>query len=209
MKNPARVNLLKKTEQRYQGAVSRRFMLASVVITPIVVIAALSGIKLVQYTGVQAELRASREIWADLEPKLELFKDENKGLVANRKMLDLIDGWETSHGSFVKLLEDIQRTVPENIQFTRLSVRDTSQITTFANPTDMELDYTLEVEGISQGERAENQVIDLRRNLLACEQIGSTFSSIKLASLRKSSGGNGVNGRSFRLVGSNEEGGAQ
>jgi len=207
--NPARVNLLKKTEQRYQGAVSRRFMLASVVITPIMVIAALSGIKLVQYTGVQAELRASREIWADLEPKLELFMDENKGLVANRKMLDLIGGWEASQGSFVELLEDIQRTVPENIQFTRLSVRGKSTVATFADPADMELDYALEVEGISQGERAETQVIDLRRNLLACERIESTFSSLKLASLRKRNGGGGVNVRDFRLVGSNQGEGAQ
>jgi len=209
MMNPGRVNLLKKTEQRYQGAVSRRFMLASVVVTPIMVIALLSGIKLVQYTGVQAQLRANRKIWADLEPKLELFKHENKGLVANQNMLGLIDGWDTSQGSFVKLLEDIQQTVPENIQFTRLSVKGESARTSFTAPEHMQLDYALVVEGISQGERAENQVIDLRRNLLACEQVGAICSTLKLASLRKRNSDGGLNVRDFRLVGSNDGGGAK
>jgi hypothetical protein len=209
MMAPARVNLLKKSEQRYQGAVSRRFMLASVVITPIMVIAVLSAIKLIQYTGVQAQLEASREIWADLKPKLDLYKDENRGLVANRKMLGLIDGWQGSQGSFVQLLEDVQQTVPENIQFTRLAVRGSSKASEFATPEEMALGYTLTVEGISQGDQAEKQVIDLRRDLLACERIGATFSSLKLASLRKRSSNDDVNARDFRLVGSDADGGGQ
>ena len=65
-----RVNLIKKTERRYQGAVSRRFTLVSIVVTPILLIALLSGVKLIQYGSIRADLSASREIWKGLEPRL-------------------------------------------------------------------------------------------------------------------------------------------
>jgi hypothetical protein len=207
--NALRVNLLKKSEQRYQGAVSRRFLAVSLVVAPVLIIAVLSGIKLVQYAGVQSELKSSRLLWDSLEPRLELFKDENRGLSANRTMLDLFEGWKNSQGSFVQLLDDIQSTVPDDIQFTRLSVRGLPTATVYAATNDMAIAYELVIEGISTGERAENEVINLRRELLECEQIGSTFSSLKLAALRKSSRGASQNSREFRLEGTTTEGGAQ
>jgi len=52
-------------------------------------------------------------------------------------------------------------------------------------------------------------VINLRRDLLQCEQIGSTFSSVKLASLRKKPSKSGDTLREFRLEGEKAEGGVQ
>ncbi|VGO14950.1 hypothetical protein PDESU_03530 [Pontiella desulfatans] len=203
--NTTRVNLLTKSEQRHQGAISRRFLTISLVVTPIMLIAVLSGIKLVQYTGVKSVLESSRTVWANLEPKLELFKEEKRGLATNRQMIKLFDGWNGAQGSFVKLLEDIQETVPENIQFVRMSVRGTQADSVFAAPEDMAMDYKLVIEGISQGEHAENDVIQLRKELLACEQVGSTFNSLKLASLRKRNSPTGQNLREFRLEGEVED----
>ncbi|NNJ70130.1 MAG: hypothetical protein HKP10_02445 [Kiritimatiellales bacterium] len=195
-----RVNFLKKSEQRYQGAVSRRFMLVGVVVTPIVVIALLSSIKLVQYTSVKSDLKTSREIWADLEPRLELFKNENRGLVTNHKVMELLDGWQNSQASLVGLLTDIQDAVPANIQFTRLSIRSAMKSSTYDSPEDMQLAYDLIVEGISQGDEAETEVLRLPRELLAAEEVSTTFDSLKLASMRKRSGGGASNQREFRLV---------
>ena len=98
MKYP-RVNLLKKSEQRYQGAVSRRFMLVSSVITPIILIAILSGVKLIQFAGVQSDLESSRKIWGDLKPRLALHQDEQRCLNGNEKILELIGGWRSTQVS--------------------------------------------------------------------------------------------------------------
>ena len=205
--NSPRVNLLKKSEQRYQGAVSRRFMLVSLVITPIMLVAVLSSIKLIQYSGVKSQLTSSEEIWADLEPRLELYKAENQGLVANKKVMDLFDSWKESQGSFVELLDEIQDTVPENVQFTRLSIRGAQTSVAYADPNDTTLNYELTLEGISQGERAENQVIDFRKDLLAGERMASRFADVKLSSLRKRSGKEGINMREFQLKGESSTGG--
>ncbi len=204
-----RVNLLKKSELRYQGAVSRRFMLVGVVVTPIVAIALLSSIKLVQYTTVKYELKTSREIWTELEPRLELYKNENRGLVTNQQVMELLDGWQNSQASFVRLLTDIQDTVPENIQFTRLSVRSAMDSSTYKSPEDMELVYNLVVEGISHGDQAETEAILLPRKLLAAEEVAATFDTLKLASMRKRGGGGSSNQRDFRVVSEILKGGGQ
>ena len=205
--NQARINLLKKNEQRHQGAISRKFILMAAVVAPILVMSIVSGIKVIQYSGVQSDLRQSREIWSDLEPRLELFKEENRGLVLNQKALDLFDGWQASQASFSKLLTDLQETVPETIQFTRLSVKSDLTKSVYASAKDMQLSFSLSIAGNATGEEADNHVINLRRDLLDCEQIGSTFDSIKLASLRKRTDAEGDAIRVFELVGEAMEGG--
>lgn len=207
--NYKRVNLLKKSEQRYQGMVSRRFVLVSMVATPILLIAALSGIKLVQYTGVQSELKASREIWKTLEPKLALFNEEKMGLADHRQILSLFEGWRASQAPVIELLEGIQDSVPDNIQFTRLSLRSDFTRALYETADDMALNYKLVIEGLSQGDMAESDVIHLQRELLACEVVESAFESIKLTAMRKRQDAKRITMREFRLEGSTQQGGAQ
>ena len=199
--NYPRVNLLNKNEQRYQGAVSRKFIFISAVVAPVLLVALLSGVKLIQYSGVQSTLSSSRDIWDDLEPRLALYKDERRGLAMNRSALGLFDGWKNSQTSFVKLLTDIQTRVPENIQFTRLSIRSQPAASVFTTAEGMALTYDLRIEGKSQGELAENHVIGLQNDLLESEQIGSAFDSLKLASMHKLQGEKDKNVRAFRLEG--------
>jgi hypothetical protein len=207
--NYQRVNLLKKSEQRYQGVVSRRFVLISIVATPLLVIALISAVKLVQYAGVQSELRASREIWRTLEPKLAVSNEEKKGLRNHRQILSLFEGWQASQAPVIELLEGIQDSVPDNIQFTRLSLRSDLTRALYETPDDMVLNYKLVIEGLSQGEMAEADVIRLQRALLATEVVESSFASIKLTAMRKRQDANRITMREFRLEGSMQQGGTQ
>ena len=207
--NYPRVNLLKKSEQRYQGAVSRRFITISAVVTPILLIAVISGIKLVQYTGVQSELRASQEIWANLEPKLALFKEENLGLAANRQVLLLFDGWQDSQLPLVDLMNEIQDTVPDNIQFSRFLLRGEVAPGVYETAEDMELGYALQIDGAAQGDRAEEDVWRFHKELLATPGVRKAFDAVDLTDMRKRKTQDGVAVREFRIIGSNASGGAQ
>ena len=201
-----RVNLLKKSERRYQGAVSRRFMLVSIVVTPILFIALLSGVKLIQYGGVQADLKASREIWKTLEPKLAVALDQQRGLKTNRQALSLINGWKDSQVSMEALLLDIQEAIPENVRLTRVSIRSEVKASLYRDADELDLDYRLALQGVSQGEQAEDTVINLRRDLLKKEHLSTIFDSVKLISMRKRSGADGENMREFSFEGLGAEG---
>lgn len=200
MSNP-RVNLLKKSEQRYQGAVSRRFMLISLVVTPILFIAILSGIKIIQYGGIQASLKSNHEIWSALEPRLAVAKEQKKGLRVNRDALSLINGWKESQVFMENILLDIQSTTPANVQLERVSVRSEGRVSKYRSGDELSLGYELAVQGVSQGEHAEDTVINLRKKLLTKTYLSSMFDSVKLVSMRKQQGRNGENMRRFSFEG--------
>lgn len=196
-----RVNLLKKSECRYQGAVSRRFMLVSMVVTPVLFIAVLSGVKLIQYGGVQADLKASREIWTTLEPRLATALEQQRGLKTNRQAISLLNAWQESQVSMEGLLLDIQEAIPENVQLMRISIRSEMKASLYRNADEVKLDYRLALQGVSQGDQAEDAVINLRRDLLKREHMATTFESVKLTSMRKRSGADGENIRDFSFEG--------
>ncbi len=201
-----RVNLLRKSEQRYQGAVSRRFITISVVITPILLIAVLSGIKLVQYSGVQSDLKANREIWAKLEPKLALFNEENRSLMANRKVLALFKGWRDSQLPMLDIMEDVQDIVPLNVQFGRFVLRGNIVPEVYEKAADMKLDFTFQVEGTATGERAEENVWKFHKDLLATASIHDAFDTVDLSDMRKRRSAGEDNVREFRITGTPEGG---
>ena len=207
--NYPRVNLLKKDEQRYQGAVSQRFILVTMVVAPILFIAILSGIKLIQYGGVQSNLKSSREIWMNLEPRLERFKVQQQQLNDNKKVLDIIQAWKDSQISVDGLLLDIQQAIPSQIQLTRVSIHSDIKTSVYHNASELGLDYRLTLQGVSQGEQAEDEVISLRKDLLKKEHISVAFESLKLASMRKRDGQNGESFREFSLEGVGSQGDIQ
>lgn len=202
-----RVNLLKKSEQRHQGAVSHRFIFSVSIIAPILFVALFSGIKLAQYNTVKSELRSSQSEWASLEPRYQLHQEEVRSLSACRRSLELLNGWKESEVSLSRLLAEIQGGVPPTIQLQRLSIRSTPKTSVYRQVSDFELDYTLSMQGLSQGERAEDAVIGLRRELMATELLGGTFKTIRLASMRKLAGGADRNARDFKIEGFAKEGG--
>jgi hypothetical protein len=187
--------------------VSRRFLLVSLVVTPIIGIAMLSGVKLVQYTSVQSDLKASRAIWADLEPRLALYQEEQRGLNINGKVLELLEGWTAAKVSPIVVLQEIQERIPENIQLTRVSIRSVEQVAVVESVADGALTYRLTLQGLSHGQYAEDAVISLSKDLLSAPTLSGTFESIKLVSMRKRAERNGENIREFNLEGRSDEGG--
>lgn len=205
-----RVNLLKKSEQRYQGIVSRRFIMTSIVAAPVLLILIIGATLLVQYGKVKSELKEKRDIWKDREPKLAQFNKEERDLNNNRRTLAFFETWQKSPAPLAQLLEAIQDTVPMNIQFIRLSLRSEVSTALYAQPEDMALDYKLSIEGIAQGDGAEVEVIQFRKDLLESADIVSAFKSIELSGpMRKRQNASGVSIREFRLVGVDAKGGGK
>lgn len=202
-----RVNLLKKSEQRYEGAVSRSFILLCGIGAPALLILLIIGLCFAHSASIKYQLKSSQALWENLEPRLTAHTQGNQGLSTNQKLLDLFSGWESSQASFVDLLNDVQGSVPGTVQFNRLSIRAGESKAIYKTATELQLDYNLIIEGVAHGSQAENQVIALQKDLLASERVGNTFDSLKLDSMRKRTDSDGENMREFRLVGEAGEGG--
>ena len=207
--NYSRVNLLKKSEQRYQGAVSHHFILVVAVVAPLLFIVIFSGVKFVQYTSVKSALQEGKKVWSGLEPQYMFHQRELQILSACHVSLDLLTGWTDSQISLSLLLTEIQEQVPSTIQLQRLSVRGELKNITYTRAEDFALNYKLMLQGVSQGNRAEDAVMGLRKDLIATDTLGKTFHSVRLASMRKRAGEGKQSTRDFRIEGFSKEGEGQ
>lgn len=196
-----RVNLLKKDEQRYQGAVSRDFILFCGIGVPTLLVLLIAVFVFAYNAGINSDITSNQVFLDTLEPRLKAHAQWTKGLSTNQKVLDLFAGWESSQASFYNLLDDVQGIVPESVQFIRLSIRTGESMSVYKTPAELQLDYNLIIEGVAEGAQAENEVIALPKDLLACDQIGNTFETLKLDAMKKRSVSTGESLREFRLVG--------
>lgn len=205
MKYP-RVNLIKKNELRYQGVVSRGFILTLGIGAPAVLVLVLLAFFVVYQSNLKAQLESARIVWENYEPRLNDYREDKSGLTTTGQIMDLFDGWQASQKSFLTLLEEVQQNVPENIQFTRLSVRSELGGPVYKKPEDLALNLDLTIDGMAVGDGAERDVILLQKKLKSSAAIGSSFASLKLASMRKSTAADNQAMRQFRLTGSSQEG---
>ncbi|MEN7972990.1 MAG: hypothetical protein ABFR47_04055 [Verrucomicrobiota bacterium] len=196
-----RVNLLKRSERRYQGVVSRKFMQVGIVVSSILFLSLFVGLRLVQYAGLQSNLRGSRIVWESLEPRLAVAKEQQRVLATNRQVLELLDAWRKSQVPMEGLLLDIQEAIPENVQLMRISLRSNAKNSIARNADELKLGYSLTLQGVSQGEQAENAVINLRKGLQERDHLSTFFDSLKLVSMRKRQGRSGENMREFSFEG--------
>ena len=109
----------------------------------------------------------------------------------------------------VDVLSAIQTDIPENIQLTRLSIRGKIKMDKYTEPEDLKLDYSLIMQGISQGDLAESSVIDLRKDILKNDLLSATFDSVNLDSMNRLTGKGGKSMREFGLQGISTTGGGQ
>jgi hypothetical protein len=65
--------------------------------------------------------------------------------------------------------------------------------------------YDLTIDGTAFGDEAETQVLLLQKDLRDADLLGSTFNTIKLASMKNQGG----SVRSFKLSGTSKDGGAK
>ena len=203
--NYPRVNLIRKSERRYQGLVSRGFIITACTGIPTMVFALIFGLLYSQKMSVGAELQSARTMWKNYEPRLKEYRLEKAGLTTSGKIMGLFDGWVKSRHSFLDLLEEVQDGTPANVQYARLSIRAGSSEAIYKTAEELKLKYDLVLSGVAQGEAAENEVIRLQKKLLAGQEVGSTFDTLKLASMRNSATAAGTPVRQFSLVGSSAQ----
>jgi len=198
-----RVNLIRRTELRYQGKVNPQWILLGAISLTLIV-TFLSGAAIwSRIHSLRTSAQSLSEEYEGLKPKVSRFQRDCDLLKDGSKVLEVLDRWQKARVSAVGLLVDLQAVVPENIQLTKLSVRGLDGKEILRVPDDVVLSYEFLLQGIAKGERAENSAIDLRKKLLESERYHAVFGSIRLDRLRLREAGaeEGEDVREFSIKG--------
>ncbi len=115
------INLLKKSERRYQGIVSMKVMVlgsVSVFIGITVVGLALAGISRMT---LRANLERARREWSRIQPEAAALRVNHAATSANRKMLSRLNAWsQGEHATLHRILYAVQSRVPRKMELDSL-----------------------------------------------------------------------------------------
>ena len=118
-----RVNLLREEELRYQGPVSRRFVIRATASTVGVVVFILLAALIHRQISLYQGMRWARSEWTRLEARYEAVKKMQAELSAHQGLMGELQQWNQTRQSWGTVLESLQAIVPDSVQLTRLTVR--------------------------------------------------------------------------------------
>jgi len=174
------VNLMKKTERRYQGIVSMKVMIfcsVSVLAGVMMLVFSLAGISKVRLS---TNLERARQEWGRLEPQETGVRRVQAAAAANRKSIDMLDARMRGEQVFIHtVLQELQRNVPDSMELENLFV-GLDQAGAKAPVYNV-----LRFSGRVQGELT---AVDVRRTLSANELIHRFCGEVRLVSSRREAG---------------------
>lgn len=174
------VNLLRKTERRYQGIVSMKIMvLASVSVLAGVTMLVLSLAGISKMT-LKTNLDRARREWDRIEPLAAVVRADNTASAENRKMLEAVEEWSQSGNvSMYKLLRAVQRKTPAKVELSELYAGREPSL------ENGDIYYVLRLTGRAQGELT---AVNAKRQLNNDADVRSFCGEVKLVSSQREVG---------------------
>lgn len=203
----ARVNLLRESEYRRQGAVSNAFILRMSVVSVLAFTTLFAAIFAVRFQIAHRDLMAARQIWAMREPIYTQVQSMKQDLALMKKLNQELNGWEEARTDWVPVLDEIARLMPPTAQLRRFNVRGETEIKAGGSAApalvgglgDVQAAaakpvasaglpgrrYYLTFDGKASGDMAEAVVVQFVRTLGRSEVLSPILDAIKLASLQR------------------------
>ena len=188
-----RIDLLKESERRYQGAVSRAFVAKMVGIVALIGVALIGVTSWIKYRMTMNSVAVAEEQWRQIETAFEQVRKMKDDMGANDNMYQQLKGWNVSRLEWHALLEDLQRMVPLNVQLTKLSVSSSTTTITPDTKENPEADNTprdvrtsrLRMDGKAIGDKSDKTVLDFAETLRESKGFGSVWDSINLKKMQR------------------------
>ena len=213
-----RVNLMKEAEFRYQGAVSRSFMLRASLITVFIVGALLLLSAIVHYNSLKQRLAWATERWTKIKPAYENVKAMQAEIGRNKLVITELKGWENSRIAWAPCLRDVSRIVPAAVQLTRLNIFGSLEVKKMptspiappsgtpkpkgpaeaAPPAPLVRKFLVSIEGRSEDKLADKVSLQLVEDIRQSPPFHSFLESVKLQGLRLETGKE-TSGRVFNI----------
>jgi len=174
------INLLRKTERRYQGIVSMKVIVLSSIsllaaITVLVFL--LAGISRMR---LNANLDRTRRASDRIEPQAVLVRNAQAATAANRKTLADLQKWaQSDHFPMFSILRAVQSRIPARMTLENFYAGLEN------NLADGKPNYTLRFSGRAQGELT---AVDAKRQLNENAEVSGFCGEVKLVSSQRDTG---------------------
>lgn len=194
-----RVNLLRKSELRYQGAVTKRFMVVAPLLTIGLTLVIIIPIYLMNMASSKSQYNQLTEEVARLQKRADIVLEHEKQIKANRDVLNRLDQWKNQNMDVAAMLLRMQRLTPETIQFLNLAYSVLPEQPD-ANPSQNWL-VTLQLTGHVTAAVPEEIVLRYLNRLSQDKSLSAFFDNMNLVSYTRLASTNHVELADFHITG--------
>lgn len=174
------INLLEKNERRYQGVVSMKVMVLGSVLVFVGILLLFFVLTGIAKVTAMANLERTRREWTRQMPIAAVIRTQGEAVAANRKTAEALENWTARSGApFHKIIRELQRSVPSQVQLSRVYAGVTD------SGTPGKSGCVLQLSGWAVGEGGELLAVEFKRNLNASEQITGFCNEARLISSRR------------------------
>ena len=174
------INLLRKTERRYQGIVSMKVIVLSsisLLVAITVLVFLLAGISRMR---MNANLDRTRRASDRIEPQAVLVRNAQAATIANRKTLADLQKWaQADHFPMFSLLRAVQSRIPARMTLENFYAGLEDSL------ADGKPNYTLRFSGRAQGELT---AVEAKRQLNENAEVRGFCGEVKLVSSQRETG---------------------
>ncbi|NCD32720.1 MAG: hypothetical protein EOL87_04800 [Spartobacteria bacterium] len=194
-----RVNLLRKSELRYQGAVTKRFMVVAPLLTIGLTLVIIIPIYLMNMASSKSQYNQLTEEVARLQKRADIVLEHEKQIKASRDILNRLDQWKNQNMDVAAMLQRMQRLTPETIQFLNLAYSVLPEQPD-ANPSQNWL-VTLQLTGHVTAAVPEEVVLRYLNRLSQDKSLSAFFDNMNLVSYTRLASTNHVELADFHITG--------
>jgi len=195
-----RVNLLKPSEFRRQGAVSGPFMLRASILSGMAFTLLFGMLGFVNFQIAREDLAACKQVWAIRKPMYDQIMAMREDMATQKKIQQELKGWQVSRVNWTRQLHELQDIVPASLQLKRLGIRGELEMKLKSAPVPAEGEaapeapptlgtptrrFFINMEGKATGQMAESVVVQFVRTIGSARTFKQILDSIKLQSMQK------------------------
>ncbi|MDZ4199986.1 MAG: hypothetical protein U1E27_11975 [Kiritimatiellia bacterium] len=186
-----RVDFLLDSEKRYQGPVSGRFLMQSIVGTILAILILFSAHLLFKYRLASREVASQTAALEAIRPRVDRVRALQAQTLQFRRAEKELAGWGVIRVEWSDALRQIQAATPKTIQFIQMDVRNditttrpSSGGTSAAPPTPRRL-FRIRLTGLAEGEQSDETVSQFIQSLRRAGSRGvPLFPSVTLLSIQ-------------------------
>ncbi|GEM_PF-1304067 len=177
------INLLKKSEQRYQGIVSMKVLIAGSIAVFVGILLIFFLLSSVARVTLNANIERARRQWSRQESIVTAIRKQSEAAASNHRTLTVLEGWSKRTGApMYKIMHELQRSVPAQMQLSRLYAG------IMPNEGSGRSEYQLQLNGWAVGKGGNLLAVEFKRSLNANDVIRNFCNEIRLVSSQREMG---------------------
>jgi hypothetical protein len=186
-----RINLIKEDEVRHAGLLSEAFVFRVLAAVLVALVAIGAVLLMLHVRNIRRDLKSSRRLFNQKDVLYQDIRAMQMDITDNKRLLEELDGWHISRMDWDEALMNLAAVVPPSIQMSRMTVRGDIQMPRAQRGQRLQKaplpfrEYKIILDGTSEGELADEVVVQFIRLLKESPGFKDLFESVNLQRIER------------------------